>query len=373
MITVKKLTTRKELTDFVKFPFSLYKDSKTWVPPIIKDEVNTFLPEYNPAFENAEADFYLAYNTDNKPVGRIAIIVNNYEVNVQGIKKVRFGWFDVIDDLEVTKALLQKAYEKARELSLSYIEGPMGFSNLDKVGVQTSGYEHLGGMATWTNFPYYKTHFEALNMQKEKGYVEIFFKLEDVDYQVYKKAGDMIERRYNLSFAPIKTNADIVPYVDKMFDLFNETYAKLSTFIPVSEKQKQFFKDKYIPFIDPDFVKFILDKEGKIICFAIVLPSFSEALQKAKGKLFPFGFLHFLRAKRKTKLVEFYLIGISPEYQSKGVPAMLFRDYYECFKRKGVQKCIITPELEDNIVVQKLWKNFNPTYFSTRATYRKDV
>lgn len=373
MITIKKLTTQKELIEFVKFPFSLYKDSKTWIPPIIKEEVKTFDPKYNPAFENAQADFYLAYNSENKPVGRIAVIVNQYEIAHQGIKKVRFGWFDVIDDVQVTKALLSKAEEKAKELSLSYIEGPMGFSNLDKVGVQTSGYEYIGGMMTWTNFPYYKTHFEALGMQKEKGYVEISFNMEDVDYQVYKKAGDMIERRYELSFAPIKTNNDIIPYVDKMFDLFNETYAKLSTFIPVSNRQKEFFKEKFISFVDPEFIKFILDKNGKIICFAIVLPSFSEALQKAKGKLFPFGFFHFLRAKKNPSSVEFYLIGISPEYQTKGVPAMLFRDYYEVFKKKGVKKCIVTPELEDNIVVQKLWKNFNPTYFGSRATYRKNI
>lgn len=373
MIVVKKITTQKEFVDFVKFPFTLYKESKTWVPPIIKDEINWFDPTKNPAFENASADFYLAYNTNNQIVGRIAVIVNHYEVNVQGIKKVRFGWLDMIDDLQVTKALLQKAEEKARELSLSYIEGPMGFSNLDKVGIQTSGYQHIGCMVTWTNHPYYQTHLEALQMEKEKGFVEISFLLKDVDYQNVKTAGDIIERRYGLRFAPIRTNSDIIPYVDEMFDLFNQTYAKLSSFIPISEKQKQFFKEKYIPFVDPNLVKFVLDKDGKIICFAIVLPSFSEALQKAKGKLFPFGFWHLLQAKKKSKVVEFYLIGIAPEYQSKGVPAMLFRNYYNDLKKRGVEKCIVTPELEDNIAVQKLWKNFNPTQYGTRATYRKNI
>lgn len=373
MITIKKLTTKKELTEFVTFPFRLNKNSKTWIPPIISEEVKSFSAEHNPVFENAQADFYLAYNSDNQPVGRIAVIVNNYEVKVQNIKKVRFGWFDVIDDIKVTEALLEKAFEKARELSLLYIEGPMGFSNLDKVGVQTAGFEYIGGMMTWTNPPYYQKHFEALGMVKEKGYVETFFPLKSVDYQSYKRAGDMIERRYNLSMAPIKTNKDILPYVDEMFDLFNETYAKLSSFIPISPKQKQFFKEKYIPFVDPEFIKFILDADGKIISFAIVLPSFSEALQKAKGKLFPFGFWHLLKAKRNPKVVEFYLIGIAPEYQTKGVPAMLFREYYEVFERKGVEKCIVTPELEDNIAVQRLWKNFNPTDFMKRATYRKEV
>lgn len=373
MITIKQCVTKKEITEFVKFPFSLYKGSKTWIPPIIDDEVNSFLKDKNPVFEYASADFYLAYNAQNKAVGRIAVIVNQYEVKTQGIKKVRFGWLDMIDDIKVTEALLDKVFDKARELSLDYVEGPMGFSNMDKVGVQTSGYEHLGNMVTWTNHPYYAEHLKQLGFEKEKGYFEVSFDLNNVDYEKYKKAGDIVQARYQLKMAPIKTSKDIIPYVDEMFDLFNKSYAKLSSFVPISQKQKDFFKEKYIPFVTPEFVKFILDKDNKIICFAIVLPSFSKALQKAGGKLFPFGFLHFLKARRSPKVVDFYLIGISPEYQSKGVPAMLFREYYQTFKAKGVEKCIVTPELEDNIAIQKLWKNFSPEYYGTRATFKKEV
>ncbi|ERI64670.1 hypothetical protein HMPREF1551_00279 [Capnocytophaga sp. oral taxon 863 str. F0517] len=372
MITVKKIEDKKGMLDFVKFPFSLYKNSKTWVPPLITDELETLDPKKNPAFENCEATFYLAYDEKQQIVGRIAVIINHYEIS-RGVRKVRFGWLDMIDHIEVTEALLNKALEKARELGLEYAEGPMGFSNMDKVGVQTYGFDHIGGMITWTNHPYYVTHFEKLGWTKEKGYVESSFLLKNVNFETYKKAGDVVERRYGLSYAPIKTSKDIIPYVDEMFDLFNTSYANLSSFIPVSEKQKEYFKKKYIPFILPEFIKFILDKEGKIICFAIVIPSFSEALQKAKGKLFPFGIYHLWKARRHPKVVEFYLIGISPEYQSKGVPAMLFRDCYLLFKEKGVEQCVITPELEDNMAVQKLWKNFNPTDFGRRATYKKYV
>jgi hypothetical protein len=372
MITVKKIEDKKGMLDFVKFPFSLYKNSKTWVPPLIADELETLDPKKNPAFENCEATFYLAYDEKQQIVGRIAVIINHYEIS-RGVRKVRFGWLDMIDHIEVTEALLNKALEKVRELGLEYAEGPMGFSNMDKVGVQTYGFDHIGGMITWTNHPYYVTHFEKLGWTKEKGYVESSFLLKNVNFETYKKAGDVVERRYGLSYAPIKTSKDIIPYVDEMFDLFNTSYANLSSFIPVSERQKEYFKKKYIPFILPEFIKFILDKEGKIICFAIVIPSFSEALQKAKGKLFPFGIYHLWKARRHPKVVEFYLIGISPEYQSKGVPAMLFRDCYLLFKEKGVEQCVITPELEDNMAVQKLWKNFNPTDFGRRATYKKYV
>ena len=372
MITIKKVEDKKGMLDFVKFPFSLYKGSKTWVPPLITDELDTLDPEKNPAFENCEATFYLAYDERQTIVGRIAVIINHYEIS-RGVRKVRFGWLDMVDNIAVTDALLQKALDKARELGLAYVEGPMGFSNMDKVGVQTYGFDHIGGMITWTNYPYYVTHFEKLGWTKEKGYIESSFYLKDVNFDTYKKAGDVVERRYGLTYAPIKTNKDIIPYVDEMFDLFNTSYANLSSFIPVSEKQKEYFKKKYIPFVLPEFIKFILDKEGKIICFAIVIPSFSKALQKANGKLFPFGFYHLWKARKNPKTVEFYLIGISPEYQSKGVPAMLFRDCYLLFKKKGVEQCIITPELENNLAVQKLWKNFNPTDFGRRATYKKYV
>ena len=371
MISVKKISTPKEMKEFVKFPFSLYKNSKTWVPPVIKDELATLDVKKNPAFENAEAEFFLAYK-NNTIVGRIAVIINKYEVE-QGVKKVRFGWLDMIDDIQVTQALLEKVEEKAKQRGLEYIEGPMGFSNMDKVGVQTAGYEEVGSMMTWTNYPYYSTHLEQLGLTKEKGFIETYFYTNGLDEQWFNKMGDIVEKRYGLSFAPIKNNKDIIPYVDEMFDLFNESYANLSSFIPVKQKQKDYFKEKYIPFVVPEFIKFILDKQGKIICFAIVLPSFSEALQKAKGKLFPFGFLHLLKALKNPKKVDFYLIGITPEYQSKGVPAMLFREYYKIFKKKGVEKCIITPELENNIAIQKLWKNFNPIDFGRRATYRKNI
>lgn len=373
MISVKKIITSKEMNEFVRFPFSLYKNSKTWVPPIISQELNFFNPKKNPVFENAQADFYLAYNQKNEVVGRIAIIVNQTEINVLKIKKVRFGWFDVIDNLEVSQKLLQKAFEKAKELSLDFIEGPMGFSNMDKVGVQISGFEHIGNMATWTNYPYYQQHFQSLGFSVEKTFVEQEFFLKNVDVSLYKKMSEIVQKRYKLSFAPIKTNKDILPYVDEMFELFNQTYAKLASFVPISQKQKDFFKEKYIPFVVPDLIRFILDENKKIVCFAIVIPSFSEALQKAKGKLFPFGFYHLLKARKNPKVVDFYLIGISPEYQSKGVPAMLFAEYYKIFEKYGVEKCNLTPELEDNLAVQSLWKNFNPVYYGKRVTFRKNI
>jgi len=186
MITIKKVENKKGMLDFVKFPFSLYKGSKTWVPPLIVDELDTLDPEKNPAFENCEATFYLAYDEHQTIVGRIAVIINHYEIS-RGVRKVRFGWLDMVDNIAVTDALLQKALNKARELGLAYVEGPMGFSNMDKVGVQTAGYEEVGSMMTWTNYPYYSTHLEQLGLTKEKGFINKYNALSTPKWDKFAK------------------------------------------------------------------------------------------------------------------------------------------------------------------------------------------
>jgi len=372
MITIKEAISKKELTDYIKFPFLLYKCNKYWVPPIIADELEAFDKTKNPTFENAEAYFYLAYK-DNKIVGRIAAIINWNEVNKQQKKKVRFGWFDVIDDIEVTKVLIEKVIELGKKNNLEHIEGPMGFSNLDKVGVQTEGFDHIGTMITWYNYPYYGEHFEKLGFKTEKVYVEHTFPFSNVKVEQFDKGQELIKKRYQLKALNFNKTKDLLPYVDKMFDLFNFSYAKLASFVEITDLQKAYFKKKYINFINPEYIKFVEDKDGNLVAFAIVMPSFSYALQKAKGKLFPFGIFHLLNARKNSKDVAFYLIGVHPDYQNKGVHAIIFKEYHTTFTKKGIQNCIRTPELADNIAIQLLWKNFDPKIVCRRKTFIKDL
>ncbi|UFH46149.1 GTP cyclohydrolase [Flavobacterium galactosidilyticum] len=372
MITIQEAKTKSELKEYIKFPFKLYKNNKNWVPPLITDELEGFDKEKNPAFETAEAYFYVA-KRNNEIVGRITAIINWSEVNDQQKKKVRFGWFDVIDDIEVTKALLEKVYELGRKHNLEYVEGPIGFSNLDKVGVLTEGFEEIGNMITWYNNPYYANHFEELGYVKEKEYIESKFPFSNVKPEFFEKANDLVKRRYSLNPLNFKTTAEVMPHVDKMFDLFNASYASLSSFVAISDSQKEYFKKKYISFINPEFIKFVEDKDHNIVAFSIVMPSFTEALQKANGKLFPFGFLHLLKAKKHSKDVIFYLIGVLPEYQNKAVTAVIFKEYYETFKEKGIVNCFRTPELADNAASINLWKHFNTVVHKRRCTYRKDL
>ncbi|RZJ64029.1 MAG: GTP cyclohydrolase [Flavobacterium sp.] len=372
MITIKEAVTKKELKDFVKFSFDLYKDNPYWIPPIIADELESFDKTKNPAFEHAEARFYLAYR-DDKIVGKVAAIINWQEVNHQHKKKVRFGWFDVIDDIEVTKALLEKVYEFGREHNLEYVEGPIGFSNLDKVGALTEGFDQIGTMITWYNYAYYIYHFTQLGYVKEKEYLESLFDFKNVKKEMYEKASALVQKRYGLKLITSKSTKDVMPYIDDMFDLFNKAYERLSSFVAISDVQKEYFKKKYVGLINPEYILFVEDKDKKLIAFSIVMPSFSEALKKANGKLFPFGFWHLLQAKKKSRDVAFYLIGIDPEYQNKGVTAILFEEYHRVFTKNKIQTCIRTPELDENNSIHNLWKHFDPIIHKRRRTYRKDL
>lgn len=372
MIEIKEALSKKDLKKFVKFPFSLYKNSSSWVPPIISEELRTFDKNINPVFQDADGRFFLAYKNGNI-VGRIAALINWIEVNEQGIKKVRFGWFDMIDDIEVSKALLNKVTEIGKANNLEFMEGPIGFSNLDKVGVVYEGFDHIGSMITWENHPYYVTHLESLGFKFGKGYSENKMRFVDIKPEYFSRIQQLVKKRYQLKALNFTSNKEILPYTSQMFEVFTKSHSVLSSFVDINDAQREYFKKKFIGFLNPEYVKFVLDKDNNLIGFGIVTPSYAEALQKMKGKLWPFGFKHLLHAKKQSKTVTFYLIGVLPEYQNKGITAIIFEEFYKTFSKKGITMCIRGPELDDNVAIQKLWKNFNPKIFKRRCTYVKDI
>lgn len=369
-ISIHEVISKKDFKEFVKFQIHLYKGNPYFVPPIIADEVSNFDASVNPVFEIASARLFMA-KKNGKPVGRIAAIINSYEVEKQNIKKMRFGWYDTIDDPEVSKKLLEKVEEIGKENQLEYIEGPVGFNNLDKTGVLTEGFDHLGTMITWYHNPYQKEHLEQLGFIKEKEYLENKFLFKNVDQKYYRRIGAIIKKRFGLESKTFTKTKDILPYVDEMFELFSKTYSKLSTYVPISDAQIAYFKKKYISFINPEYINFVVDQNDNLVGFGIVMPSYSKALQRAKGKLFPFGIFHILNARKNTKDVTFYLIGVDPEYQNKGVIAIIIDDFSKAFEKKGIQNCIRTPELEDNDAIHNMWKNFDPVTHKRRRTYKK--
>lgn len=374
MIKVVEVKNKRQFDAFFSFPFELYRNCEQWVPPIKSEEKDTFNPQKNRVFNHAMARLFLA-TQNGKIVGRIAAMINWVEVEELNKTKVRFGWYDTIDDIEVSKKLIEAVEGVAIAEGMTYIEGPMGFSNMDKAGLLIKGFEHMNTMITWYHYPYQKEHLEQLGLVKQSEWVE--FKIDIYDAkdapEKVRKFSEVIKQRYGLKMLDFKSTKDIESRVDEMFDLLNQTYNKLESFVPIQEHQIAHYKKKYLPYVHPDFIKCVVDKDDKMIGFAITMPSFTAALKKMNGNMFPFGFLHLLRAQRKNNRAAFYLIGIEESYQNKGLTAIIFQEIQDMFNRRGITTVETNPELEGNKAIQALWKNYQHELHKRRRTYSKPV
>ena len=370
MITVKEIFSKKEFLSFVKFPFKLYKGSKYWVPSFIDEELALMDKKINPVYKNADAKFFLAYK-NGKIVGRIAAMINWIEVKKIKKNKVRFGWYDVVDDIEVSKLLIEEVINYGKENKLNFVEGPVGFSNLDKAGLLIKGYDELNTMITLYNYPYYSDHLEKLKFKKLAQWVEYEIKVDSFENspEKVKKFSELIKKRYSLSVINFNSSKKIIPYVDKMFDLLSKTYNQLQTFVPIQDYQINHYKNKYFKYLNPKLIKCIVNNENKLIAFVIAMPSFASALKKANGKLFPFGFIHILKSLYFNDKVSFYLMGIHPDFQNKGVTAILLNEIQKTLNQMGVKIIETNPELEENTAIQRLWKNYKHRIHKKRATY----
>jgi len=374
MIEVIKVESKKNVKDFVMFPFELYKDCEYWVPPIINEEIDAMDTNKNPVFKNAEAEFYLAYK-NNKIVGRVAAIVNWVEIEEQKKNKLRFGWYDTIDDINVSKALMDKVLEFGKSRKLEFVDGPVGFSNMDKAGLLIEGYDELNTMITWYHYPYQKEHLNKLGFSKLAEWVEYkikIFSAEEAPEKV-KKFSKIIQERYNLKVVNFKSTKEIIPYVDKMFELLNVTYSNLQTYVTIKQYQIDFYKEKFIKYIHPDFIKCCLDENDNLIAFLITMPSFSRALKKINGKIGLMGYFHLFKAQHFNDRVSLYLIGVDPKYQSKGVTAVIFNELQQTFNNRGIVEVETNPELVENKAIQAFWKNYESTLHKRRATFTKSL
>ncbi|WP_029298776.1 GNAT family N-acetyltransferase [Chryseobacterium hispalense] len=371
-VSVIEVKTTDQLKQFVRFPMDLYKDNPFYVPSFINDEINIWNPNENPAMQYSEAKQFLAFK-DDKIAGRIAVMINHKEERELGIRKVRFGWIDFIDDQEVSKALIDTVIAYAKEKNIAKIEGPMGFTNLDKAGMLIMGFDKLATMIGIYNHPYYPEHLESLGLQKEKEWVEFEIMFPETLPEKIYKFNELISQKYHLKVLKFKSKEEILQYVDAMFDLLDETYKHLSTYTPISEEQRKTYKEKYFKLIDKDFIVCIADADNNLISFAITMPSYSKALQKSKGKLMPFGWWHFLQAGRKNDRANFYLIGIHPDYQRRGVTSIIFKEIWDIFNKKGVKYLETNPELEENKSIQLLWQDYNPVNHKRRRTYSLNI
>ena len=376
-ITIKKVETKEDLKAFIEFHYDLYEGNEYDVPNLYSDEVNTLSKEKNAAFDFCVANYYLAIR-DNKVVGRVAAIINNKANEKWDQKRVRFGWIDFIEDKEVLEALLKAVEDFGKEHGMTEIVGPLGFTDMDPEGMLTSGFDQLGTMPTIYNYDYYPRLLESLpGYEVDNRYVEYKIFVPDTIPEKYANIAEMIQKRYDLRIKKL-TKKDVFEggYGKKIFELINSTYKDLYGFSELSEKQIDQYINMYFPFADLSLITLVEDAsaDNKLVGIGITLPSLSEALQKCKkGRLFPFGWFHLLRAIKfhKTKIVDLLLMGVLPEYRMKGVNALMFADLIPRYQAYGFEWGETQVEMETNANVQSQWETLNPVMHKRRNCYKK--
>lgn len=374
-IIIKKVTSPKELKTFIRFNYELYKNNPYSVPDLYDDMLNTFSPEKNAAFEFCEADYFLAYK-DNKLVGRVAAIINRRANETWNKKEVRFGWIDFIDDLEVSKALLATVEDWGRQRGMEAIVGPLGFTDMDAEGMLVEGFDQLGTMATIYNYPYYPEHMEKLGYEKEADWVEFKLTVPDKLPEKFVRISEIILQKYNLKIKKInRKELKEKNYGQRIFDLINEAYAPLYGYSKMTQRQIDQYIKMYLPLIDLRMVSLVEDAEENLVAVGISMPSLSKALQKAKGRMLPFGWFHLLKALfiKKPKVLDLLLVGVKPEYQSKGVNALLFYDLVPVYQQMGFEYGESNPELELNKKVQAQWTAFESVQHKRRRAFKKNI
>lgn len=371
-VRIVKVNTEELLKDFVKFNIDLYKGNPYHVPALIKEEMMTLSPKKNPAFEHCEAAYFLAYH-GSKIVGRIAGIINYNANEIWNQSHARFGFVDFINDNEVVDALFNAIESWAKNKGMDMMHGPMGFSDMDHEGLLIEGFDQLGTMATIYNYAYYSKQIERIGYLKDQDWKEYKIYIPDGIPEKHLRISKIVQEKYGLEIRKFKKVNEIMPYARAIFETLNEAYAPLYGFAPLSEKQIDYYVDMYIPMIRLELVTLITRKsDDKVIAFGISLPSLSKAMQKAKGKLYPLGAFYLLKAlKGRPRVVDLYLIGVLPEYQNKGVNALLFNDLIPIYKKLGVEYAESNPELETNYAVQAQWSYFERVHHKTRRAYIK--
>ncbi len=374
-IEVNEVKTKSDLKKFVKFPFSLYSGNQYWVPPLIADELAAFDRTKNPVFQHADCRLFLAYK-DNRLAGRIAAINNRLANEKYQTKNLRFDWFDVIDDFEVARALFQKVEEWAKELKMETLTGPHGFTDLDPQGMMVEGFNELSTIAGIYNHPYYIQFMNQLGFEKEIDYLE-FKSTVPLETGIPEKLLNLarrIEERFELKVLKFRNKKELLNRAKEIFDVLNEAFDEIYGSVPLNNEIIDYYVKKYFSFVEIDLIKVVVNKENEMVGFLITMPSFSRAFQKAKGRLFPFGWYHILKAlKGKNDILDFYLAGVRKKYRGMGVDLLMAVEITrEALKRK-FKYAESNQELENNTKVQAQWKYFNPVQHKRKRIFRKNL
>ena len=375
MVEIRQLNpTRSNLKKFVEFQIDLYKGNPYFVPPLVSDEIATLDSKVNPAFDHCESAYFMAYR-DGKAVGRIAAMINKQVNEKENSRQARFGFVDFIDDAEVSKALFDAAEKWAKEKGMDNIVGPLGFTDLDNEGMLINGFEELGTMATIYNYPYYPAHVERLGYEKEVDWHEFLIEIPEQIPDKHKRIAEIVKKKFNLRIVKFTSRKALKEqYGQALFELINEAYDNLYGYSRLTKRQIDYYIKIYLGMLNLDLVTLIVDGEDQLVGVGISIQSMSRALQKSQGKMFPFGWWHLLKGlKGKNDRVDLLLVAVKPQYQGKGVNALLFTDLIPAYNKYGFKWAESNPELESNAAVQNQWEAFPYRQHRNRRAFIKRI
>jgi len=370
-IEVKRVTTRRELKRFIRLPFRLYKGNPYWIPPLLADELKTLRKDINPAFDFAEAEYWLAYK-DGKLAGRIAGIINPKVIEKWGHKYARFGWVEFIEDRAVAEALFTTVESWAKAHGLEGIQGPMGFIDTDPEGMLIEGFQELGTLPMIYNHPYYPEYLADLGYEKDVDWLEFEVICPQSIPEKVLRVNDLVLKRSKLKIAQVKNRRELVAkYGRQFFEVIDDAYSDLYGTVPLTEKQVDMLVKQYLGFVSIRYAKVVVDEQDRVAAIGIAMPSLSRGLQRAKGRIFPFGWYHLLKALRKPETVDMYLIATRKEYQNRGINALLMTEITRAAIEDGVRSAETSGELETNKEVQQLWRYYDSRQHKRRRAFIK--
>ncbi len=374
-VEIREIHTKRELRQFIQFANDLYADCPYYCPPLFFDEMNCFDAEKNPALEVCDYQLWMAYR-EGKPVGRIAGIINRRANEKWGFKHVRFGWFDFIDDKEVSKALLDTVVAWGKERGMDALNGPVGFTDFDHEGLLLEGYEYPAVMASLYNYPYYVNHIDAYGLVKEADWIELqVFPPKDVPERIDRLA-EMVKQRYHVKIVKVKNSRELVKrFGIEYMDVIDAAYQKLYNFQPMTDKQKNYYKDMYFQFLNFDFVTLVVNEKEELVGVGLGMPDIAPALRKSGGKLFPFGWYHLIKALKAKKMerFSFLLIAVRPDYQDKGINALFLQDQIPLINQYGIHTLETTSMLETNTKVLSFFMQFDHKQHKRHRAYIKPL
>jgi len=372
-VEVKEVKTKQDTRDFVEVAYSIYKDNAYWVPPMKADEIKSLFPETNPAFEFCKAKFWIAHK-NGKCVGRIGAIINELYNQKQNINSGRFTRLEFINDKEVLEALLNKAENWLKEQGMNQVQGPLGFSNLDLQGMLVEGFDYLPSIASVYHLPYYHALLEQLGYSKEIDWVEFRLTIGEAAVNKASRGAQLIAKRYGINVLHFKSTSELLPYSNNIFSILNDSFDDLPFVNKFTQPMMDFYKEKYIKLLNPEFVK-LVQMNNEIIGFVIGLPSLSKAMQKAKGSLFPFGFWHILKARsgKNNDTADQMLTGVKKEHQATGAAVILMAELQNAMLKKGMKYIETTGIFETNASAISNWKNYEHIQHKRKRCYKKDI